>query len=113
MLASLLTQAWLNGEGLELPVKMEFDTSLADSAYALAKKWDSARDQRKFDEFSNEDIKDWNSNQVCMLLDTLHDYKSFPSAAVDAVGSTYGVSQTSNPEIKVCACTWLWCPTYA
>jgi hypothetical protein len=80
---------------------MEFDTSLADSAYALAKKWDSARGQAHFPEFSPDDIEGWNSNQVCMLLDTLHEYKSFPHAPVNAVDSIYGVGQTSNPEIKV------------
>lgn len=80
---------------------MEFDTSLADSAYALAKRWDAARDQDKFHEFSNDDIRGWGSNQVCMLLDTLHEYKAFPQAAVDAVDSTYGTGESSNPEIKV------------
>ena len=29
-------QAWLHGEGTELPVKMEYDTTLAQQAYDLA-----------------------------------------------------------------------------
>ncbi|POV99753.1 hypothetical protein PSHT_13390 [Puccinia striiformis] len=32
-------EAWLHGHGLELPVQPKYDTSLADDAYALAKKW--------------------------------------------------------------------------
>lgn len=36
-------QVWFYGEGLELPVKMEFDSSLAESAYKLAERWDSSR----------------------------------------------------------------------
>ena len=29
-------EAWFHGEGTELPVKMEYDTTLAESAYELA-----------------------------------------------------------------------------
>ncbi|ORY89696.1 peptidase family M1-domain-containing protein [Leucosporidium creatinivorum] len=93
--------AWLNGEGLELPVKIEYDTSLADNAYDLAARWDSARSQDSFPEFTAADVEGWTSNQVSMLLDTLHKYEPFSESAVEAVQKTYGVNKTSNPEIKL------------
>lgn len=34
--SQVTSKAWLHGEGTELPVKMEYDTSLAQQAYDLA-----------------------------------------------------------------------------
>lgn len=93
--------AWLYNEKLHTPVKMVFDTSMADNAYNLAARWDKARSQTKFPEFASSDIDGWLSNQVCMLLDTLHDYKPFSEAAVRAVDSFYSFEASSNPEIKL------------
>lgn len=33
---AMMYQGWFFGEGLSLPVELEFDTSLAEKAYALA-----------------------------------------------------------------------------
>jgi len=55
---------WLNGEGLDLPEKIEYDTSLAAQAYALAKKWDDARNIDELD-FKPSDLDGFNSNQIC------------------------------------------------
>lgn len=49
-----------------LPPKPEFDTSLADVCYALAKKWEKS-------DFSPspKDISSWTGNQVLLLLETV------------------------------------------
>ncbi|KAK4705696.1 hypothetical protein P7C70_g496, partial [Phenoliferia sp. Uapishka_3] len=92
--------AWLNGEGLNLPVKMEFDTSLADAAYGLAAKWDAERDSTTFP-FSAADIEDFSSNQVAMLLDTLVGYPTFSSGAIKALNQAYDLDAAGNPEIRL------------
>jgi leukotriene-A4 hydrolase len=78
-------QAWLYGEGLvrlalassrllnreqELPVKIKYDTSLADAAYALAKRWDEARSGSTA-QFSSKDLDDFNSSQIGASLSQL------------------------------------------
>ena len=69
-LDSIDWDAWLHGEGLELPVKIEYDTSLAEAAYSLASKWDQSRD-KPVDalDFKEDDLKDFNANQIseCFL----------------------------------------------
>ena len=54
------------GEGLELPVKMEYDLTLAEQSYTLAGRWNSARDI--FDlsqlDFKEADLNDFDSNQT-------------------------------------------------
>jgi leukotriene-A4 hydrolase len=59
-----LTQAWLHGTGMDLPVNMEYDTTLATEAYELADRWDKSRDTPVADlKFSSEDVAKLNSNQ--------------------------------------------------
>jgi leukotriene-A4 hydrolase len=57
-------QAWLHGEGLELPVKMEYDETLAKQAYELADRWDANKDT-PVDKlpFKDTDVANLNSNQ--------------------------------------------------
>lgn len=64
-LLSSYPQAWFYGEGLELPVKMEYDLTLAEAAYALAERWDASRKTivSKLD-FNESDLKDFDSNQI-------------------------------------------------
>lgn len=63
-LESVDFDAWFYGEGIELPVKMEYDLSLAETAYKLAARWDAARssDVAKLD-FKDTDLDSFNSNQ--------------------------------------------------
>jgi leukotriene-A4 hydrolase len=58
-------QAWLFGEGLQLPVTLEFDTTLATQAYALAERWDEARgaDPSELD-FKQDDLAGFDGNQI-------------------------------------------------
>ena len=57
-------QAWLYGEGEELPVEIEYNTTLAQDAYTSAKAWDEGRnsDVEKL-HFKSTDLDTFNSNQ--------------------------------------------------
>ena len=52
---------------MELPVKLEYDTTYAEQAHALAERWDASRSATDFSQFSDEDIKHFNSNQKSTL----------------------------------------------
>lgn len=66
---TLSMQAWLHGEGLELPVKMEYDLSLAETAYALAKRWDSSRGTTISQlDFNAKDLENFDTNQISKSL---------------------------------------------
>lgn len=80
--------------------KMEYDTSLADNAYELAKRWNAARSSKDYSSFSPKDTEGWTSNQVGMLLDTLTTYDEFSQESVEAVDRNYGVNASKNPEIR-------------
>jgi leukotriene-A4 hydrolase len=59
-------QAWFYGEGLELPVKPSYDTTLAVPAYNLAARWDTSRsilDVSELD-FTVSDVTTFNANQM-------------------------------------------------
>lgn len=45
-------------------MKLEYDTSLAKQAYELATQWDAARSSSDLSQFSADDIKDFNTNQM-------------------------------------------------
>lgn len=91
--------SWLNGEGLELPVKLVFDTSLADASYALAKRWNEARGSKL--DFSSEDIASFSSKQVSLFLETLELQHAFSETEIRKMGSVYTASLDSgNPEIR-------------
>ncbi|GAA5967502.1 hypothetical protein JCM3765_004689 [Sporobolomyces pararoseus] len=97
--------AWLNGEGLDLPVKMEYDTSLADACYSLAASWDSARSlsrEELLKKFSKTDISKFETNQVIVFLETLANKDSFEKSpeVIKAISKLYGFLDTKNPEIK-------------
>lgn len=57
---------WLRGTGLDLPVNMEYDTTLADAAYSLAAKWDDARWKGEMD-FKSSDLDNFTSSQTGMF----------------------------------------------
>ncbi|CEP61330.1 bifunctional aminopeptidase/epoxide hydrolase LALA0_S03e00452g [Lachancea lanzarotensis] len=59
-----------------LPPKPELITTLADDVYALAEKWilkaQTSRNKKDFESsFAADDVKDFNSNQIVLLLDSL------------------------------------------
>lgn len=67
-------KTWLYTPGM--PPKPKFDTTLADDVYNLVDKWVSKSntftEKSQFVEtFNISDIKEWNSNQIVLFLDTL------------------------------------------
>ncbi|KAF5327018.1 hypothetical protein D9619_004122 [Psilocybe cf. subviscida] len=94
--------AWLYGESLELPVEMEYDHSLADAVYELARRWDQAR-EKNLEElgFSYEDIKDFDANQMIVLLEKIESYPPLPSTLLEHLGAVYRVSNSTNAEIRL------------
>lgn len=102
-LDSIDWDAWFFGEGLELPVKMEYDTSLAKDAYELAVRWDSSRDITDVSKlsFTAADLKDFNSNQIIVFLEKLQSYSSLPPSHVKHLGSLYNLDSTQNAELRL------------
>ncbi|KDR68677.1 hypothetical protein GALMADRAFT_231006 [Galerina marginata CBS 339.88] len=94
--------AWFYGEGTELPVKMEYDITLAEAAYKLAERWDAARkaDVSQLD-FKETDLKDFNSNQIVAFLEKLQSYPPLPSELLLHLGSLYHFDSTPNAEIRL------------
>jgi leukotriene-A4 hydrolase len=101
-LDSVNWDAWLYGEGVELPVKMDYDLTLAETAYKLAERWDAARktDVSKLD-FYESDLKVFNSNQIVVFLEKLESYPALPSELTLYLGSLYNLSTTPNAEIRL------------
>jgi hypothetical protein len=118
----------LNGEGLELPVKvrfslfpffappltshllfaqMEYDLSLATSCYTLAARWLSHRHSSKstlLAEFSSKDVENFSATQKVLFLETLGGYDAFEKKdgdVVETLGEVYGFRENKNPEILV------------
>lgn len=93
--------SWLNGEGLTLPVKLKFDTSLADASYALAKRWNEARTSSPSD-FSPKDIAEFSSKQVSLFLETLQGQEAYGATEIQKMGEAYaGSFNGGNSEIRV------------
>ncbi|KAJ4485336.1 peptidase family M1-domain-containing protein [Lentinula aciculospora] len=94
--------AWFYGEGLELPVKMEYDSSLAESAYRLAEHWDSSRSLEILKlAFQEDDMNGFSSTQKVVFLERLQSYKPLPSSHIEHLASLYKVSSTHNAEIRL------------
>ncbi|EJS41965.1 YNL045W [Saccharomyces arboricola H-6] len=74
ILDSVNWETWLYGPGM--PPKPHFITALADNVYQLADKWiEMAQNIKTTEDFRSEfnalDIKDFNSNQLVLFLETL------------------------------------------
>ncbi len=93
--------AWLHGEGMELPVKMEYDTTLAEQAFSLADRWIKFLDGSAGEKahFSLDDIKGWNANQVVVFLERLHSGPKVPLAVTQKLDEVYGFSKATNGEV--------------
>ncbi|KAJ4477830.1 peptidase family M1-domain-containing protein [Lentinula edodes] len=101
-LDSIDWEAWFYGEGLELPVKMEYDSSLAESAYKLAERWDSSRSvEISRLAFQANDLDAFSSTQKVVFLERLQSYKPLPSSHIEHLASLYKVSSTHNAEIRL------------
>jgi len=100
-LNSIDWNAWLYGEGVELPVQVDLDLTLAKQAYALADKWDAARTIDVSETtFSATDMDDFNSNQKVVFLERLQVLPPLPATHITHLGCLYKVADTSNAEIR-------------
>ncbi|KAG8889516.1 hypothetical protein FRB98_003990 [Tulasnella sp. 332] len=97
-------EAWLHGEGLELPVAIKYDTTLAQQSYDLAEKWDKSRETKDPStlNFSEGDLKPLSSNQIVVFLETLQGLSSpLPAGHLRHMSKTYTVfNTTTNVEIR-------------
>ena len=82
-------------------MEVELDLTLAKQAYTLADRWDAARaiDISKTT-FSATDMEGFNSNQKVVFLQRLHDLEPLPAGHITHLGILYGVTNTSNAEIR-------------
>jgi leukotriene-A4 hydrolase len=97
-------QAWLYGEGLELPVKMEYDNTLAIQSQKLADRWIKViegRTSAKSEKFGMDDIQGWDSNQVVVFIQALHSGPKLSSELAEEFDKTYNFSTSTNPEIRL------------
>jgi leukotriene A-4 hydrolase/aminopeptidase len=85
--------AWLYSSG-DLPIKNEFDQTLATASKKLAEKWAN----RSADRF--EDISKWSSNQICFFLDTLLEMEPLSHETINELQETYKFTQRQNCEIR-------------
>lgn len=92
--------AWLYGEGLELPVNMEYDTTLAEAAFALAERWEK-RIAGADEKFSHADIDGWTAGQVVVFLERLHSGPRFPAAVAEELDEAYALNSAQNTEVRL------------
>ncbi|KAF5873193.1 putative leukotriene a-4 hydrolase protein [Botrytis fragariae] len=93
-LESVDWDSWFYKPGL--PSKPDFDTSLVDKCYALAKKWES-------EDFtpSPSDIEGWAANQVVVFLQQVQLFTTpLTPAQSQAMGKAYDLVNTKNVELS-------------
>ncbi|KIM63388.1 hypothetical protein SCLCIDRAFT_756607 [Scleroderma citrinum Foug A] len=100
-LDSIDWDAWLHGEGLTLPVPMEYDMTLAHQSNALAERWDKARQELELSElFDPSDLQNLDSKQIVVFLERLQSFPALPKVHIDFLGEIYGLSNTLNAGIR-------------
>ncbi|KAI9453943.1 peptidase family M1-domain-containing protein [Boletus coccyginus] len=103
-LGEVLWDEWLFGEGLTLPVPVEYDTTLATASYALASRWDKSRstDVSKLD-FGLADLAGMDTNQIIVFLERLESelIPPLPHTHIDHLGSVYALTHTLNVELRL------------
>lgn len=92
--------AWLNKPGMP-PVDNEFDTSLADACYHLAKRWDEARTSNDLSSFSPKDIEDFSANQKIVFLEKLTDAKPLPHHLIKKMDELYDFTPNGNADLRL------------
>ncbi|RIA99766.1 peptidase family M1-domain-containing protein [Glomus cerebriforme] len=89
---------WLHSPGMP-PVKNEFDQTLAKACNELAKRWDSARNNDKF-EFLPSDIEKFTTGQKIVFLERVSEYPPLPHPAIVAMDKVYKFTTVHNSEIR-------------
>ncbi|KAK1231374.1 Leucyl aminopeptidase yscIV [Marasmius sp. AFHP31] len=101
-LDSIDWNAWLYGEGVKLPVQMDYDTTMAKSAYALAERWEASGTSEVSQlSFKETDLDGFNTNQKIVFLERLQGLKQLPSSHLLHLGSLYKLSSTPNAEVRL------------
>ncbi|EGN92717.1 hypothetical protein SERLA73DRAFT_127308 [Serpula lacrymans var. lacrymans S7.3] len=95
--------AWLHGEGLQLPVNMQYDTTLATQAYALAERWDASRSTTEPSnlDFKESDLQEMSSVQIVVFMERLQIYPALPSTHIYHLGKLYHFANSPNAEIRL------------
>ncbi|KAJ7746548.1 peptidase family M1-domain-containing protein [Mycena metata] len=95
--------AWFYGEGLKLPVAMEYDLTLAQAAYALAARWDASRSVPETPslDFLKSDLDGFSSTQIVVFLERLQDSEPLPATHIKHLGTIYEIANTPNSEIRL------------
>ncbi|KAJ3104294.1 Leukotriene A-4 hydrolase [Phlyctochytrium planicorne] len=96
-------KAWFEGHGMP-PVENHFDTSLANACEELANRWDSARSSPTTAGFAKEDVANFTSNQLVVLMEKLHNKAPLPIPALDLMDQLYNLSAAKNCDLR---CRWL------
>lgn len=84
------------------PPKPDYDTSLVDEVYSLAKKWESFT-QHGDSEFTPKpsDITGWSANQLVIFLEKILTFsKPLPAEHARYMGSYYSLRETHNVEVS-------------
>ncbi|KAH9920341.1 uncharacterized protein B0H18DRAFT_1025042 [Fomitopsis serialis] len=94
-LDSIDWDGWLYGEGTELPVKMQYDVTLAEQS--------ASAPTRSVCRFPSMTGLLANARPICIVvfLERLHSYPALPATHVTLLGSLYKFSTTTNAEIRL------------
>ncbi|KAI9269391.1 peptidase family M1-domain-containing protein [Sporodiniella umbellata] len=89
---------WINGTGMP-HVDPQFDTSLADACYDLAKRWNEARED-DLSSFSPKDVENFSSTQKIVLLERLTDCEPFPHRLLEKMDELYNMTPIRNADVR-------------
>mmetsp|Transcript_32923 Transcript_32923/g.33535 ORF Transcript_32923/g.33535 Transcript_32923/m.33535 type:complete len:624 (+) Transcript_32923:135-2006(+) len=89
-----------------LPETPDFSNSLSAAVVELSQKWlTAAASGSSFSGASSDDIKGWNTKQLCMFLDALIGAEeTVPVSVLEAMDTLYSFTTSTNAEIK-----YRWC----
>ncbi|KAL1934960.1 hypothetical protein VTP01DRAFT_4100 [Rhizomucor pusillus] len=90
---------WINGKGMP-PVDPQFDTTLADVCYELAKRWDEARHTNDFDGFSPKDVEQMSATQKIVFLERLTDTEPLPHHLLAKMDELYKMTPIRNADVR-------------
>ncbi|KAF8329435.1 uncharacterized protein EI90DRAFT_3145933 [Cantharellus anzutake] len=97
--------AWLYGDGLDLPVDVPYDTSRANDAYLLATRWNLSRTEHDVTKlpFSKTDLSAFNTHQIVVFLEELGKIGGalFPTSHMQHLDAIYSFNSSHNVEIRL------------
>ncbi|XP_078716937.1 leukotriene A-4 hydrolase [Lampetra fluviatilis] len=91
-------KAWIYSPGMP-PVKLQYDTTLADACSALAARWSQTKDV-DLASFNADDLKDFSSNQKVEFLALLLLQPALPVKSLQRMEEVYKLNSVKNSEIR-------------